>query len=55
MANLTRQDARDFLALAATVPIKMQTVRYDLGDANRALGDLRAGRLRGVAVLVPAV
>ena len=55
VANLTRQDARDFLALAAAVPIKMQTVRYDLGDANRALGDLRAGRLRGVAVLVPAV
>ena len=55
VANLTRQDARDFLALAATVPIKMQTVRYDLADANRALGDLRAGRLRGVAVLVPAV
>jgi propanol-preferring alcohol dehydrogenase len=55
VANLTRQDARDFLALAATVPIKMQTVRYDLANANRALGDLRAGRLRGVAVLVPAV
>jgi propanol-preferring alcohol dehydrogenase len=55
VANLTRQDARDFLALAATVPIRMQTVRYDLADANRALGDLRSGRLRGVAVLVPAV
>ena len=55
VANLTRQDARDFLALAAKVPIKMQTERYDLADANRALTDLREGRVRGAAVLVPAV
>jgi propanol-preferring alcohol dehydrogenase len=53
VANLTRQDARDFLALAATVPIKMHTERYDLADANRALTDLREGRIRGAAVLVP--
>ena len=55
VANLTRQDARDFLALAATVPIKVHTGRYDLADANRALTDLRDGRLRGAAVVVPAV
>jgi propanol-preferring alcohol dehydrogenase len=55
VANLTRQDARDFLALAATVPIKVHTERYDLADANRALTDLRAGRIRGAAVLVPSV
>ena len=55
VANLTREDARDFLTLASTVPIKLQTVQYDLADANRALSDLRGGQLRGVAVLVPAV
>jgi len=55
VANLTRQDARDFLALAATVPIKVHTERYDLADANRALTDVREGRVRGAAVLVPAV
>jgi propanol-preferring alcohol dehydrogenase len=54
VANLTRQDARDFLALAANVPIKMHTERYDLADANRALTNLREGRVRGAAVLVPA-
>jgi len=55
VANLTRQDARDFLALAAEVPIKIHTERYDLADANRALTDLREGRIHGAAVLVPAV
>jgi propanol-preferring alcohol dehydrogenase len=54
VANLTRQDARDFLAVAATVPIKMHIERYDLADANRALTDLREGRIRGAAVLVPS-
>jgi propanol-preferring alcohol dehydrogenase len=53
VANLTRQDARDFLALAARVPMKIHTERYDLTDANRALTDLREGRVRGAAVLVP--
>ena len=53
VANLTRQDARDFLALAAKVPIKVHIERYDLADANRALTDLREGRVRGAAVLVP--
>ena len=55
VANLTRQDARDFLALAGKVPIKMHTERYDLADANRALTDLREGRVKGAAVLVPSV
>jgi propanol-preferring alcohol dehydrogenase len=54
VANLTRQDAREFLALASRVPIHVETVRYDLTDANRALGDLRAGRMHGAAVLMPA-
>jgi propanol-preferring alcohol dehydrogenase len=55
VANLTRQDARDFLALAAKAPIKMHTERYNLDDANRALTDLREGRVKGAAVLVPAL
>jgi len=52
VANLTRQDAKDFLALAATVPITMHVQPYPLADANRALADLRAGRVSGAAVLV---
>jgi alcohol dehydrogenase, propanol-preferring len=53
VANLTRQDAIDFLALAPKVPVKTHVQRYDLADANRALSDLREGRLLGAAVLVP--
>jgi alcohol dehydrogenase, propanol-preferring len=53
VANLTRDDARDFLAIAARTPIKTEIVPYVLSDANTALRDLRGGRLTGVAVLVP--
>jgi propanol-preferring alcohol dehydrogenase len=53
VANLTRQDARDFLALAGRLPIKTHVERYDLDQANRALTNLREGRVRGAAVLVP--
>ena len=53
VANLTRQDAREFLALAPRIPIRTHVRRYDLGEANRALDDLRAGRLEGAAVLIP--
>jgi propanol-preferring alcohol dehydrogenase len=53
VANLTRRDAVDFLALAPTVGLRMETVRYPLADANRALDDLRSGRLLGAAVLLP--
>ncbi len=55
VANLTREDARNFLALAARVPLHTEVHRYDLGQANRALGDLRAGQISGAAVLVPEV
>ena len=55
VANLTRQDARDFLALAAKVRIRTYTERHDLADANRALAKLREGHVHGAAVLVPAV
>jgi len=52
-SNLTRADAREFLALAAKVHLCAH-VRIDpLAEANRALDDLRAGRLSGAAVLVP--
>ena len=54
VANLTRQDAREFLALAAELPLNTHVHAYALTDANRALSDLRAGRLSGAAVLVPS-
>jgi propanol-preferring alcohol dehydrogenase len=53
IANLTRADAEEFLAFAPQVPIRCETVRYRLDQANEALNDLRAGRLSGAAVLVP--
>jgi propanol-preferring alcohol dehydrogenase len=53
VANLTRQDAREFLALAARRRIQTRVTTYSLSDANRALADLRDGRIEGAAVLVP--
>lgn len=53
VANLTRRDGTDFLALAARTPIETTTTRYRLIEANEALRDLRSGRLVGAAVLVP--
>jgi propanol-preferring alcohol dehydrogenase len=53
VANLTRRDAREFLALAAQIPLNTHVQPYPLTDANRALSDLRSGRLSGAAVLVP--
>lgn len=53
VANLTREDAREFLALAPRAGVTCAVVRYPLEDANAALADLRAGRLQGAAVLVP--
>ncbi len=53
VANLTRRDAEDFLAIAPRVPVKTHVQTYPLTEANRALDDLRRGRLRGAAVLVP--
>jgi len=54
VANLTRSDGEAFMALAATVPLKIETRSYPLESANRALQDLREGRLEGAAVVVPA-
>jgi propanol-preferring alcohol dehydrogenase len=53
VANLTRRDAEEFLALADTLPIQTEVVPYALARANEALDDLRSGRLQGAAVLVP--
>jgi len=53
VANLTRRDAEEFLALAAKAGITTTTHPYPLADANQALADLREGRLEGAAVLVP--
>jgi propanol-preferring alcohol dehydrogenase len=53
VANLTRADAREFLAIAPQAGIKMKVACYPLGKANAALADLRAGRFEGAAVLIP--
>ncbi len=53
VANLTRADGEAFLALAPHVPVRTATQVHALADANRALDDLRAGRVHGAAVLVP--
>jgi propanol-preferring alcohol dehydrogenase len=53
VANLTRRDAEEFLALAPEAGIKTETVTYPLDRANEALGDLRSGALQGAAVLIP--
>ncbi|MGY6153181.1 zinc-dependent alcohol dehydrogenase family protein [Paraburkholderia graminis] len=51
IANLTRADGHAFLQLAARMPLQIETTPYALADANRALDDLRDGRLSGAAVL----
>ncbi|MDJ0825601.1 MAG: zinc-dependent alcohol dehydrogenase family protein [Rhodobacter sp.] len=51
VANLTRQDGLEFFPLAEAAGVRTETVAYALEDANRALQDLRTGRLQGAAVL----
>jgi propanol-preferring alcohol dehydrogenase len=51
VANLTRRDGEEFLDLAPRVPIHPRSTVYPLEDAQRALDDLRSGRLEGAAVL----
>ena len=53
VANLTRRDGVEFLALAAEVPIRTRTTTFPLAEANVALDRLRRGRVEGAAVLVP--
>lgn len=54
VANLTRRDGEEFLALAPKIPVRTEITRYPLERANEALSDLRDGRLQGAAVLIPA-
>ena len=52
VANLTRRDAEEFLALAPKVPVRTEVECLPLSEANEALGRLAQGRVRGAAVLV---
>jgi propanol-preferring alcohol dehydrogenase len=53
VANLTRADGEEFLPLAVRAGIRTETRPYRLEQANEALDDLRNGRFRGAAVLIP--
>lgn len=51
VANVTRRDVMDFLELAAKIPIKPRVTEYSLGEANKALYELKQGRVVGAKVL----
>jgi propanol-preferring alcohol dehydrogenase len=53
VANVTRRDAEEFLALAPRVPVRTAVEPFPLSEANDALARLRSGRIQGAAVLVP--
>ena len=53
VANLTRRDGEEFLALAPRVPVRTQVTTFPLEAANEALQRLRDGQLSGAAVLLP--
>ena len=53
VANLTRRDADEFFPIASQAGVHTRTTAYPLEQANRALDDLRSGRLSGAAVLLP--
>ncbi len=53
VANLTRRDGEEFLAIAQRVPVRTTTVQFPLVEANTALSRLRNGDIEGAAVLVP--
>lgn len=53
VANLTRDDAMQFFREIDRIPVRTEVSRYPLADANRALCDLRMGRIHGAAVLIP--
>jgi len=52
VANLTRRDGEEFLALAPKIPIHTKVQTFKLSEANEALRRLRAGHIQGAAVLV---
>jgi propanol-preferring alcohol dehydrogenase len=51
VANLTRRDGSEFLEIAQRIPVRTEIQVYPLTEANRALADLRAGRIKGAGVL----
>ncbi len=51
VANMTRQDAKDFLAAVSRFPIRTEVTVYPLEMANQALADLKNGKFEGAAVL----
>lgn len=53
VANLSRRDGNEFLAVAPTVPVRTEVQCFSLGEANDALSALRSGKIRGAAVLCP--
>jgi propanol-preferring alcohol dehydrogenase len=53
VANITRADVTAFLEIAATMGLKPAVQRYPLVEANHAILDIRQGRARGAAVLIP--
>jgi alcohol dehydrogenase, propanol-preferring len=54
VSNATRQDAAEFLALAERIPLHMETQTFPLEETNRALQEVKAGTVRGAAVLLVA-
>jgi propanol-preferring alcohol dehydrogenase len=53
VANLTRADGEQFMAIAARLPLVPTVEVFELSQANQALGRLRAGQITGAAVLQP--
>ena len=53
VANLRRRDGEEFFAVAPRIPVKVNVEKFPLAQANEALASLRAGRIKGVAVLIP--
>jgi propanol-preferring alcohol dehydrogenase len=53
VANLTREDGRQFIEVLRRVPVRTETKTYPLAQANVALEELRHGRFSGAAVLLP--
>ncbi|MBU0575684.1 MAG: alcohol dehydrogenase, partial [Proteobacteria bacterium] len=51
VANVARRDIREFLELAAEIPLRPEVEEYPLTEANRALAELREGKIRGAKVL----
>jgi propanol-preferring alcohol dehydrogenase len=55
VANLTRRDGEEFLALAPQIPVRTAVQTFPLSQANEALARLREGHIHGAAVLIPDV